>query len=533
MSMKQYVNGKVYVEKGQFAQAFAVADGKIVQVGTDEEISRLEGEVVDLKGKTVLPGLNDSHMHLLAMGEALSKLKLNGAKSIDEIVARGREFLANQEADITFLHAIGWNQDYFVNGEKRLINRYDLDRISTEIPIVADRVCCHVVSCNSKALELLNIQSDTHVAGGEIHRDAKGEPTGIFAENASVLLKKIIPIDQKEDIQRYFLAAVDYALKHGLTTVQSCDIHMKEDWRMVFQAIKELYDGGKVPLRYYIQASYNDMQTLKEYIEEVYERDFYNDLFQKGALKLFKDGSLGGRTALMTNPYHDDPSTTGIETLSNAEMDEICALADAKGIRVITHAIGDEAVKRCVDSYVKVSHGDNPLRHGIVHCQITDLPTLERIAKNHIYVSYQPIFLDYDTMIVRERVGDALASTSYAHNTLYNKLGAHTAYGTDAPIEDLNPFRCIYCAVTRQRMDGEPKGGLYPEERVSVEDAIDCYTIESAYGEGLEGKKGRIKEGYFADFIVLDRDIFTIEPADIKNIKVECTYINGVCVYKQ
>ena len=531
--MKKFINGKVYVDKNTFVQAFAVEDGKFKAVGSNEEIKKFPGEEIDLEGKTVLPGIIDSHLHLKTMGETLVQLRLYNSKSIDEVIQRGQDYLKDH-SDIKFIYGRGWNQDYFVEGEKRFVNRHDLDKISTEIPIIAERVCVHILACNSKALELLDIDENTTIEGGEIYKDEDGKLLGVFAENATEIVRNLVPKDTKEDVQEKFIAGVNHALSCGLTSVQSCDVYMTDDWDPIHGAIEELYMEKKVPLRYYPHFNMSTLDKIKEYVEKIYKREgVYDDTYQRGAIKLFKDGTLGARTALMSKPYNDDPSTKGIEAMTNEYVDSVCAFADQEGIRVVTHCIGDEAAKRVVESYAKVNHENNPNRNGIIHLQITDRPLLERIAELNINATYQPIFLEYDITTVRDRVGDEMASTSYAHHTLRNVLGAHTAYSTDAPVEDLNPFPCMYSAVTRQRVNGEPEGGLYPNERVSVEDAIDCYTIEGAYTEGNEEIKGRIKPEYLADFIILDRDIFTIDAKDIKDVKVEETFISGKSVYKR
>lgn len=530
----KFVNGKIYVEKDKFVQAIYVEEGIIKKIGTTAEINKLDGETHDFEGKTVIPGLNDSHMHLLVTGESLTQLRLNDAKSIDEVVELGKEFIKNMPEGQNFIYGRGWNQDYFSSGEKRLLNRHDLDRISTEIPIICDRVCVHVSSLNTKALELLNLDKETEIEGGEIYKDENGEILGTFTENAAIRARNIIiPEDNKEDLEKKFLIGADYALKHGLTSVQSCDILMADNWDPIYSVIRDVYKDQKTKLRYYPQFNFNDTDKLREYLEKYYELDIYDDYYQKGAIKLFRDGTLGARTALLTDPYEDDNSTCGVETISTEYMDEVCSIGDEYGARIVTHAIGSEAIKRTIDSYEKVLHnGENTLRHGIVHCQVTDEEALNKISDLDINVMFQPIFLEYDIIMVEGRIGKELTNTSYAHNTLYNNLGAHTAYSTDSPVEDLNPFPCIYSAVTRQRKDGFPEGGFYPDEKVSVSDAIDCYSVESAYCEGNEEIKGRIKPDYLADFVVLEQDIFTIPESEIKDIEVKETFIGGESVYK-
>ena len=229
----------------------------------------------------------------------------------------------------------------------------------------------------------------------------------------------------------------------------------------------------------------------------------------------------------MLEDYRDDPGNRGVQVLSGDELDKICRLASDRKIQIISHVIGDGALDLVLDAYEKVLvNGRNPLRHGIVHCQISSRSQLERIARLGILVMYQPIFLDYDISIVKDRVGEELASTSYAFNSLY-RLGAPISLSSDAPVEDCNPWNNIYCAVSRTRLDGSPSEGFYPEEKMDLYDAIDSYTYGGAFNESKENFKGRLKPAYVADLIVLNKDIFTIDTEEVKNIIVEKTMIDG------
>ncbi len=529
-----FKNAKIYVDKGNFQESLLTDNGIIKEIGTDEYISGFEADkTIDLGGRTVLPGLNDSHMHLLAIGEAMSLCDLTQCRSIDDIIEASRDFLIKKPS-LTVLIGRGWNQDNFVTGEKRILTRFDLDKISTDIPIVTKRVCEHVASVNSKALEILGINENTFVEGGEIIKGSDGTPNGILTENAISLTNAIIPDKTDADMEREFLDAADYAVSVGLTSVQSNDV-LNDNYKDVFRMLHNIYDNKKMKLRYDVQFHFLDAGRFNKYLETEFKTGAYDGKFlSKGALKLFKDGSLGGRTALMLNDYSDEPGTKGVDTLSDDHFDELCDLATSHGIRVVTHAIGDAAIESVINAYEKTMNKDNnksnSLRHGIVHCQITSREQLERIAKLNIAVMYQPIFLDYDTKILEQRVGKELASTSYAFGTL-NKLHVPISFGTDAPVEDCNPFPNIYSAVTRQRLDGTPAGGYIPEERMSVEDAIDIYTIGSAYNEFKENLKGRLYKDYAADLIVLDRDIFTVDQNEIKDIKVDMTIIDGNIVF--
>jgi len=526
-------SGKIYVEKNIFQEAILIENGIIKQVGTNEEILKNSAQsIIDLQGKTVLPGLNDSHMHLSLVGDAMTSCNLTSAKSIEEVIQTGKKFLeANSE--VVALNGRGWNQDYFTTGEKRLLTRFDLDKISTEIPIVFERVCGHVITGNTKALELLGVDENTFVDGGEIEIGSDGKPNGIFNENAIRLIQSAIPKKDNYEIEKEFINAANYALSVGITSVQSGDAS-NDEYKSMFSVIHNIYDNNKLKLRYNPQFNFQNINDFKKYLETEHKTGKYDGNFlTKGALKLFKDGSLGARTALMLNDYEDAPGTKGVSALNDEQLQSLCDLAAENGIRVVTHAIGDGAVESVINAYENtMKDGENPLRHGIVHCQISSMEQLLRIAKLNIAVMYQPIFLDYDLKIVESRIGKELASTSYAFDTL-NKLGAPISFGTDSPVEDCNPFPNIYCAVTRQGMDGKPEGGFNPREKMSVEDAVDAYTMGSAFNEFMEDFKGRLKPGYVADLIVLSSDIFTIDNNEIKDIKVEKTMIDGEFVYER
>jgi len=527
-------NAKIYVEKNNFQEAMLIEDGIIKEVGLNKDILKNSADnIFDLHGKTVIPGLNDSHMHLSAIGESMNTCNLTLAKSINEAIKIGRNFL-DENQDLTALLGKGWNQDYFVEGEVRMFNRYDLDKISTEIPIVFERVCSHVVVGNTKALEILGVDENTTINGGEILIGSDGKPNGIFTENATGLLKSVLPVKSNEDKEKEFLKAAEYAISMGITSVQSCDIMGNSNFKDVFSMIHNIYINNKTKLRYNSQFNFQDINNFQEYLETEHKNNNYDGkVLTKGALKLFKDGSLGARTALMMNDYNDEPGTKGVAALNDEELQALCNLATENGIRVVTHAIGDGAVESVINAYENtMKEGKNPLRHGIVHCQITTLKQLERIAKLNIPVMYQPIFLDCDIQVVESRVGKELASTSYAFNTL-GQLGSNISFGTDSPVEDCNPFPNMYCAVTRQRINGTPEGGFTPNEKMNVEDAIDAYTIGSAYNEFTESFKGRLKPGFLADLAVLDNDVFTIDSNEIKNIRVVKTMIDGEFVFER
>jgi len=529
-------NGKIYVGKNNFQEAIFIENGVIKQVGTNEEIMLNSAHTtLDLDGKTVLPGLNDSHLHIASVGAFMTSCNLTSAKSIEDTIQIGKNFLKENKGIIA-IHGNGWNQDCFISGEVRLLNKFDLDQISSDIPIVYERVCGHVSVGNSKALEVIGVDENTRVDGGEIELGSDGKPNGVFNENATRLIHSVIPRKNKSEIEKEFIKACEYALSVGITSVQSCDVS-GNDFNFMFEIIHDIYDNKKTKLRYSAQNNFQDINSFKKYLETEYITGKYDEKFlSRGALKLFKDGSLGARTALMINDYNDSPGNKGVSALNDKQLQELCDLATANEIQVVTHAIGDGAVESVINTYEKTNkdskNGKNKLRHGIVHCQITNSEQLYRIAQLNINVMYQPIFLDYDLKIVESRVGKELSNTSYAFNTL-NNLNVPISFGTDSPVEDCNPFPNIYCAVTRQDLNGNPSGGFNPNEKMVLKDVIDSYTIKSAYNEFKEDFKGRLKPGYVADLIILDRDIFTVDNSEIKDIKVEMTMVDGEFVYKK
>ncbi len=537
--MKRLIcNGKIYVERGRFAQALYVEDGVIRAVGSNEEMAAAAGagaEALDCGGRTVIPGLNDSHMHLLMVGMGLAQVNIAGVTSIGEMVERVKRFMAERpQACRRGIHSVGWNQDLFT-GEKRMPNRHDLDKISTEIPIVLERVCGHAVSANTKAIEMLGLgRNSPQYEGGTFELEADGYPSGIFTENACGRINSVIPGYTPEEYERMFLEAMDYAVAHGITSVQSNDVGTSAaDGRAVFSLVNRVFAEGRAKLRYHHQLCFRTVGEFQQYLDGGYGALCGHPWLSGGTLKLFKDGSLGARTALMRHEYLDDRGNFGVEVTGAALMDQFCALADKAGIQVVTHVIGDKAVEDTVAAYEKVFRGGkNPLRHGLIHCQITDRPLLERIVKDGIPVFYQPIFLDYDMHAVISRCGEALSSTSYAFRTVED-LGGSVSYGTDSPVEDCNPFPNIYSAVTRKDKTGYPEGGFFPQECVDVFSAVDAYTAGSAYAEFREKDKGRLKPGYAADLAVLDRDIFTCDPMEIRGILPVLTMVGGNVVYKK
>lgn len=530
--MKALFNGKIYLSSGGFAQAM-LFDEKIVAVGSNDDVLNAAPagcERIDLEGRLVLPGFIDSHVHLLGMGAAMRSLDLNGARSINELIEQSKEYMKSHKCR-NVLIGRGWNHDYFL--DKRLPSRFDIDNITTEIPVVLTRVCGHIAVLNSKALECLNITEHTVSRdGGSIDKLPDGRLSGILSENALALLEPFYSDgDNDNELDEILKTAFECAAKSGVTSVQTNDIASGNE-KAVFSAYERVTHGER-SLRVYHQCLYDNSVDILNFYNSGFTFRMGDDFNRIGPIKMLSDGSLGARTAYLSKPYHDMPSTSGIACFSKEAHADMTLTAAKLGFPVVTHAIGDAAFEMCLDTIESVAKSDAAvLRNGIVHCQITSHEQIMRMAKLNIIAHTQPIFLHYDLHIVNDRVGDALASTSYAFKDMLD-LGIVETFGTDSPVEPINALNGIYCAVNRKDLEGYPKQGWNSKQRLTVAQAIDCYTKNGAYASYDEHIKGRLAKGMLADFIILDKDIFICDSIEIKSANVLATYVGGSKVYEK
>ncbi len=533
------INGKIHTmdKERNIVEAIGINGDIIEKIGTNEEIMALKNnstKIIDLEGKVVLPGFNDSHMHLLSYGYSLNRIDLGGAKSIEEINCIIKNIIEEKDMEKgEWVNGRGWNQDYFI-GEKRFPTRHDLDKISLEHPILIGRACGHIVVVNSKALELLNITKDTpQVDGGHFDLDENGEPLGIFRENALGLVYSKLPNPTVDDIKHMMVRAIEDLNKNGVTSVGTDDFDAfpDVDYEKIILAYQELKEENKLKVRVYEQFLIQDKDRLQGFIDKGYGSSWGDKFFKLGSLKLLVDGSLGARTAALTEDYSDDYNNKGITKLLQDELDIIVDLANQYNIQVAIHGIGDRAMYMALESIEKVldkNPRDNH-RHGIVHCQITDEELLNKFAELKIIAYIQPIFLDYDWKIVRSRVGENRERTSYNWKTMLDK-NITIACGSDSPVETFNVMKGIYEAVTRKDLDGNPQGGWLPEQRLTVDEAVYGYTMGGAYASFEENIKGSLEEGKLADMVVLSKDIFNIEEDSIKDVEVVATIFGGELV---
>ncbi|MDO5715963.1 MAG: amidohydrolase [Tissierellia bacterium] len=527
-----FYNGKIYRDTHDFIEAMIVENQKILMTGSTKALNQeVFDHKVDLEGKTVIPGFNDSHCHLSMIGKNLQKPDLSQCQSIDEIVQVATKYLQDHpKAQEEGFILRGWTESQLQ--EKRPLYAEDLDRISTEVPIVLTRACMHIQSANHKAMEVMNIRRETEeIPRGSIHRDSQGNPTGLFKEEAGYYILRAVKDPTSEEMERAMEDALTQCAALGITSIQSNDIMTTIPF-VNYNRIRNLYRKGRPQVRYHYQFCLDTAQKMDAFLDK--ERD--NPVFTKGYLsygqvKMFKDGVLGGKTAYLSEPYLGEHNR-GIMTLTDEEQYQIVKQATLRGLQCITHVIGDEAAKRTVEIYRKVGfiHGKNKLRHGLVHLEVLDPLLIKDIAVLGIPVFFQPIFLDGDIPILSHYLGKKRASYSYCFQTLKQR-GIAFGFGSDAPIASNNPFEGIYCAVTRRRLPPYDGTVFHKEEALRLEEAIDAYTVGSAYLQKMEDYKGRLLEGYLADFILLNQDIFSRPIEDLRNTQVLATYIGGHKVY--
>ncbi|MDF2673153.1 MAG: hypothetical protein K0R09_1418 [Clostridiales bacterium] len=536
-----FLNGKIITIDASIPQGEAVyiKDGRIIAVGNNSDILSYKNDstkIIDLEGKLMVPGFNDSHMHLLNYGSSLLNVNLVGVKSINEMIDRTNKFIVDNNINSnSMIQGRGWNHDYFI--ERRFPNRYDLDKISTTQPIILTRACGHVSVVNSKALEIAGITKDSpQVDGGHFDIDENGESLGIFRENAISLISSQIAEPTIEEIKKMIMIASEKANAQGITSVQSDDLLSvtDDDFTKVISAYTELRNEGKLTVRINEQSRFENIENLNKFIKMGYITGKGDEFFKIGPLKLMADGSLGARTAYMCQPYFDDPSTSGIPVCTQEELDNLIITAHNAGMQVAVHCIGDKAMYMVFESIKKAQKQNykEDHRHSIVHCQITDELLLNKFKELNVIAHIQPIFLDYDLHIVEERVGQVRAKTSYNWKGLLDR-GVHIACGSDCPVENFDVLPGIYSAVTRKDLKGYPECGWLPKQRLTVMEALNGFTLGAAYASFEENLKGSITPGKFADLVVLSEDIFEIEADAIKDVNVEMTFLGGKLVYKR
>lgn len=512
------------------AEAVAVYGNRICAIGSSKEIKALSGgqtRIIDAHEQLVLPGFNDAHVHFLSGGFQLASVDLRSASSPEEFANRIRLF-AEKLPPGRWVTGGDWDHERWPSAPlptKELIDRY-----TPNTPVFVNRLDGHMSLANSLALKLAGVSRESKdPPGGLIVRDPKtGEPTGVLKDAAMSFVWKVVPESSFEEKLSAARAATDHAARYGVTSVQ--DMSAGNDLG-VYQTILE---RGELKTRVYAVSPLPSWERLARI--GVRAR-FGSDMLRIGGLKGFADGSLGSTTAFFYEPYNDAPDTHGLagdEMFPEGKMFERVRSADRAGLQVMIHAIGDRANDSILSIYEQVIHdnGERDRRFRIEHAQHLRRQDIARFAKDQVIASMQPYHSIDDGRWAEKRIGHERAKTTYAFRTLLD-AGAVLAFGTDWTVAPLDPLLTIYAAVTRRTLDGRNPQGWIPEQKISVAEAVRAYTVGSAYAEFSEKEKGTISLGKLADLVIIDADLFQINPNEIEKARVVMTIMDGRIVYER
>jgi len=526
-----YLHGRIYTNDpaNPWAEAMAIRDGKIRCVGKIDYVllecggNDPSAETIHLHGKFVMPGFNDAHVHLGGAGADMLSVRLNGVTSIEEVQKRVADAVAHHKEG-EWITGSGW--DHTLWPDKKFPNKQELDAVAPKNPVFLTHVSGHVAVANSLALQHGEIKKDSpNPPGGMIERDADGVATGMLEEDSAMkLVADRIPDLKADQRRRGILMVLADAAKNGVTSAQDFS-----DWAdyLVYMQLKE---EGKLTLRITewlpFQLPTNELLNMRA------QGGTTDPWLRTGALKAFTDGALGSRTAALLAPYSDDPSTSGILTNDPEKLRVMAIERDKAGFQLNFHAIGDRANRVALDVFEAVAKANGPRdrRDRVEHAQVLAPEDVPRFAQLHVIASMQPSHETSDMRWAGSRIGPDRAKGAYAWASLL-KSGAHLAFGTDYDVEPLNPMRGLYACVTRELPEGGPTGGWEPQEKISLADCIRAYTSGSAYAQFEEGKKGELKAGEYADFIILSADLTKIPPKDYTKTTVLLTVVDGRTVY--
>jgi predicted amidohydrolase YtcJ len=513
------------------AEAIAISGNRIIAVGTNSDILKLvtpSTTVISANGRLVLPGFNDSHLHFLSGGSSLLELNLSGIDSLSTIIKKLRQAAVDIPAG-QWIVGRGWDHTLFNAGQWP--NKTMLDTVAPEHPVFLIRIDGHVAWVNSAALRLASITADTpNPFGGDIARSPDGEATGILKETAVDLVQKLIPEYTEAQKLALLQCALAQARQLGITSIQD------NSGVDTFPLYRRLADEGKLTVRVSEWLNFNtakDPPALVTQIKELQELAVPHHL-RVGLLKGFVDGTLGSRTASFFEPYADDPAC-GIQEYTLEELQTLIATADSLGLQVGLHCIGDKAIWTALTAYhtASLKCGVKSSRHRIEHAQVLRVEDLQKFAEYQVIASMQPTHCTSDLRWAEQRIGHERCKGAYAWRSILAS-GGHIAFGTDWPVEPLDPMRGLYSAVTRRNIEtGLPPEGWFPEQCLTIKEAVYCYTLGSAYAEFEEVEKGSITPGKLADLIILDKNIFEIPPENILTTHVDMTIFDGQVAYSR
>ena len=499
---------------------FDDASGKVITHGDSNMLTQYaSARQIDGKGKTLLPGLIDGHGHVLGLGQNLAQAELRGSSSEQEAVQRVAEF-ARKNPDLQWVKGRGWNQVLWP--EKSFPTTALLDEAINNKPVWLERVDGHAGWANSKALALAGITKDTlDPAGGEIIRDAKGNPTGVLIDNAMALLEPHIPSDTDTDTLRALNAAFSHLLSLGITSTHDAGVDSA-----TMKLYQQLAAKQQLPLRIYPMLSARDPQLPKWLAAGII--DDPTDFLDIRSVKIYGDGALGSRGAALIKPYSDQPTQSGLLVTPPDQLTQIMKMSIDAGFQTNVHAIGDLANRLVLDRFELLVPADKRLssRHRIEHAQIVSPKDIPRFLSLGVVPAMQAVHATSDKNMAADRLGVARLRGAYAWRSFIDQ-GSIIVGGSDYPVELAEPFHGIHASVTRQDHDNQPAGGWLPDQRLTLTEALRSFTVDAAYGAFQENSMGTLAPGSWADFILVDRDIYQIPPEQLWQVAVEQTWVNG------
>jgi hypothetical protein len=527
---KVFVNGHIITmdEDLSEAEAFAVGQEKFLAVGTNDEVMAAYpgSEVIDLKGKTVMPGIIESHGHLLSLGQSFLELNVEGVQTPQEVVKRVQERVGETSPGEWI---IGWGWDEGAWAKEYPSNR-ELSSVSPENPVYLRGLHGFASWVNDKALEMAGITEDTpDPAQGKILKEpTTGRLIGILTNEAQSLVTSHISPMSLQQTEKALELALDECLKHGLTTIHEA----KASARML-EAFRLMKQRDKLKCRIYVMLDVTDEALIEPFLQTGPEVD-PDQLLAIRCLKVFVDGALGSRGAALLEPYSDAPEERGVIVTSEEELRTLTERSLKSGLQVAIHAIGDRGNRLTLDVFDRALRkvpGTEDHRLRVEHAQVVALEDIPRFAALDLVLSMQPPHCTSDMPWAEIRVGAERIKGAYAWRSFLD-TGVHLTLNSDFPGETLNPFYGMYAALTRQNPEGEPEGGWYADQCLERFDVLKGYTVEAAYSGFEEDIKGRIIPGMLADFILLSDDILSIPPLEFLSLKVEQTYVGGQLVFK-
>ena len=518
------VNGYTSSNDGirQFSVLVFDDTGKVVATGGDELHAERSGATqIDGGGSTVLPGLIDAHAHVYGLGFLQTSLDITGVPSVDEAANRIRAY-AEEHPHARWILGRGWNQVLWP--VKEFPTAADIDAVVNDRPVWLRRIDGHAAWANTTAMRLAGIDNDTpDPVGGKILRDDNGQATGVFIDLAMDLVERHLPKPDKSDYRQALISAVDALVAEGMTGVHDAGIDL-----MNAEVYISMADNDELDMRIYAMTG-----GASEVLDAIGKplRAYGNDRLEIASVKLYADGALGSRGAAMIEPYSDDAENRGLAFWTQDELDRMVAKANGMGFQVGIHAIGDLGNRMALDAFDTAQQGKpSAFRNRVEHAQIIALEDIPRFAELGVIASMQPTHATSDMNMAEDRIGPDRILGGYAWRRLLDS-GAVIASGSDFPVELSNPFHGLYAAVTRQGRDGEPQDGWYADQALTRAEALHSFTLAAAYSAHQEKRVGSLEPGKWADFIIIDRDYFTIPASQIDDIIVLQTWVGGEKVY--